>query len=46
MPEEWDEEYSFVSRIDGVVTGPNANTQFYRVSLKFSEILPLYPALG
>lgn len=33
-----------VPRIDGVVTGPNANEQLYWLCFKFWEILPWYPA--
>jgi len=44
QPEQWDTDYEFVPRIDGIPTGDTANVQLYRVSFQFSEILPKYPA--
>jgi hypothetical protein len=43
QPEQWDTDFQFVPRIDGIPTGDNANVQLYRVSFTFAEILPLYP---
>jgi len=40
---EWETDYEFVPRIDGIPTGDTANVRLYRVSFQFGEILPLYP---
>jgi len=42
--EEWETDYEFVPRIDGIPTGNTANVRLYRVNFQFGEILPLYPA--
>jgi hypothetical protein len=42
--EEWETDYEFVPRIDGIPTGDTANVRLYRVNFQFGEILPLYPA--
>ena len=42
--EEWETDYEFVPRIDGIPTGDTANVRPYRVNFQFGEILPLYPA--
>jgi len=44
QPEQWDTDYEFVPRIDGIATGTDANVKLYRVNFTFAEILPLYPA--
>jgi hypothetical protein len=44
QPEQWDTDYEFVPRLDGVPTGSGENVRLYRVSFTFAEILPLYPA--
>jgi hypothetical protein len=44
QPEQWDTDYQFVPRVDGIPTGTGANVQLYRVGFTFGEILPLYPA--
>jgi len=41
--EEWETDYEFVPRIDGIPTGNTANVRLYRVNFQFGEILPLYP---
>jgi hypothetical protein len=41
--EEWETEYEFVPRIDGIPTGNTANVRLYRVNFTFGEILPLHP---
>jgi hypothetical protein len=41
--EEWETDYEFVPRIDGIPTGNTANVRLYRVNFTFGEILPLYP---
>ena len=41
--EEWETDYEFVPRIDGIPTGNTANVRLYRVNFHFGEILPLYP---
>ena len=41
--EEWETDYEFVPRIDGIPTGDTANVRLYRVNFQFGEILPLYP---
>jgi len=41
--EEWETDYEFVPRIDGIPTGDTANVRLYRVNFTFGEILPLYP---
>jgi hypothetical protein len=44
--EEWETDYEFVPRIDGIATGDTANVRLYRVNFQFGEILPLYPKPG
>ena len=44
QPEQWDTDYQFVPRIDGIPKGATANVQLYRVNFTLGEILPLYPA--
>jgi len=44
QPEQWDNDYEFVPRIDGIVSGDGSNVKLYRVNFQFGEILPLYPA--
>lgn len=39
LPEEFETEYKFVPRVDGVLSGVGANVQVFRVSFTFSEIL-------
>jgi hypothetical protein len=41
--EEWENDYEFVPRIEGVATGNIANVRLRRVNFQFGEILPLYP---
>ena len=41
--EEWETDYEFVPRIDGIPTGNTANVRLYRVNFTFAEILPLHP---
>jgi len=44
LPEQWDIDYEFVPRIDGIPTGDKANVRLYRVDFTLGEILPNYPA--
>jgi len=44
QPEQWDNDYEFVPRIDGILSGDGSNVKLYRVNFQFGEILPLYPA--
>jgi quinol monooxygenase YgiN len=44
QPEQWDTDYEFVPRVDGVAKGNGENVRLYRVNFIFAEILPLYPA--
>ena len=41
--EEWETDYEFVPRIDGIPAGTTANVRLYQVNFTFGEILPLYP---
>jgi hypothetical protein len=43
QPEEWDWDYEFVPRIQGIVKGSNPNVRLYKLSFTFAEILPNYP---
>jgi hypothetical protein len=43
QPEQWDTDYEFVPRVDGVAQGAGENVRLYRVNFTFAEILPLYP---
>jgi len=43
QPEQWDTDYEFVPRVDGVATGDGEIVRLFRVSFTFA-ILPLYPA--
>ncbi|HEV2327611.1 MAG TPA: hypothetical protein VGY56_02355, partial [Verrucomicrobiae bacterium] len=43
QPEEWDWEYTFVPRIQGVAKGENPNVQLYKLNFTFAEILPNNP---
>ena len=43
QPEEWDWEYTFVPRIQGIVEGENPNVQVYKLNFTFAEILPDNP---
>ena len=43
LPEQWDTDYEFVPRVDGVAQGAVENVRLYRVNFTFAEILPLYP---
>lgn len=43
QPEEWDWDYEFVPRIQGVVKGANPNVRLYKLNFTFGEILPNYP---
>lgn len=44
LPEEWEVEYVWVPRVDGIAQGAQANVQLFRVGFTFAEILPDYPA--
>jgi hypothetical protein len=44
QPEQWETDFEFVPRIDGIASGDGANVRLYRVNFTFAEILPLYPA--
>jgi len=44
QPEQWETDYEFVPRIDGVAKGTGENVRLFRVNFTFTEILPLYPA--
>jgi hypothetical protein len=44
QPEQWDTDYEFVPRVDGVAKGSGENVRLYRVNFTFAEVLPLYPA--
>jgi hypothetical protein len=44
QPEEWDIEYDFVPRVDGVSQGVGENVRLWRVDFTFAELLPNYPA--
>jgi len=43
QPEEWDWDYEFVPRIQGIVKGANPNVRLYKLTFMFAEILPNYP---
>jgi hypothetical protein len=43
QPEQWDTDYEFVPRVDGIAKGTGENVRLFRVNFTFAEILPLYP---
>ncbi len=43
QPEEWDWDFEFVPRIQGIVKGSNPNVRLYKLNFTFAEILPNYP---
>jgi hypothetical protein len=43
QPEQWDTDYEFVPRVDGISQGVGQNVKLWRVNFQFGEILPYYP---
>ena len=44
LPPEMENDYEFVPRTDGIVSGAGQNVRLFKVNFTFGEILPDYPA--